>query len=438
MFFKNKELEAENARLKKELAAFLTVQDELREEMLHIALNPQGQITDINDGFSTVSGYGLPQLQGKSLSSLIPQHLTQHDGVKRMLKAIKDGDHWHGMMNFLHANGEELWFRGILQPIEGQKDNVIQFAIYMAEQTKDITKSHEMKDMLAALHNASAVIEFDLHGNILKANHNFLSTMGYSESQIVGKHHRIFCSAEDAESPEYKRFWQDLSQGKMYSDRFKRVDSRGNEVWLEASYNPIRDEYGKLYKVVKFATVITEQMQREFAISEAANVAFSISKETGEHAKNGNQVLDNTVRIMGELTEETGKASSGIKELDEQSQKVADLVQSISGIADQTNLLALNAAIEAARAGDQGRGFAVVADEVRQLASRTSSATEEIVNVVVENRKLTENAVQLIEAGQEKAREALEYSTESGKVMSDIEKGATEVVNAIGQFTQRL
>lgn len=141
---------------------------------------------------------------------------------------------------------------------------------------------------------------------------------------------------------------------------------------------------------------------------------------------------------MGELTEQTGKASSGIKELDEQSQKVADLVQSISGIADQTNLLALNAAIEAARAGDQGRGFAVVADEVRQLASRTSSATEEIVNVVVENRKLTENAVQLIEAGQEKAREALEYSTESGKVMSDIEKGATEVVNAIGQFTQRL
>lgn len=83
---------------------------------------------------------------------------------------------------------------------------MIQFAIYMAEQTKDITKSHEMKDMLAALHNASAVIEFDLNGNILKANHNFLSTMGYSESQIVGKHHRIFCSAEDAESPEYKGF----------------------------------------------------------------------------------------------------------------------------------------------------------------------------------------------------------------------------------------
>ena len=193
-----------------------------------------------------------------------------------------------------------------------------------------------------------------------------------------------------------------------------------------------------LYKVVKFATAITEQMQREFAISEAANVAFNISEGTGEQAQKGKEVVGSMVRIMGELTSQMGTASEGIRELDEQSQKVADLVKSISGIADQTNLLALNAAIEAARAGDQGRGFAVVADEVRQLASRTSTATEEIVSVVNENRKLTENAVQLIEAGQEKAREALEYSTESGKVMNEIQNGSSEVVNAIGQFTQRL
>ncbi|GEA07552.1 hypothetical protein KUL42_23130 [Alteromonas sp. KUL42] len=209
-------------------------------------------------------------------------------------------------------------------------------------------------------------------------------------------------------------------------------------MWLEASYNPIHDENNKLYKVAKFATVITQQMQREFAISEAATVAFEVSQETGEQAKKGNDILDSTVRIMEELAKSMGDASEGIKELDEQSQKVADLVKSISGIADQTNLLALNAAIEAARAGDQGRGFAVVADEVRQLASRTSAATEEIVNVVAENRKLTESAVQLIEAGQDKAREALTFSTESGKAMREIQEGASEVVNAIGQFTQQL
>lgn len=309
---------------------------------------------------------------------------------------------------------------------------------HMAEQTRNITHSNELRDMIAALQRSSAVIEFNLDGTIIKANDNFLKGMGYSIDQIEGKHHRMFCTEQEANSEEYKKFWRDLAEGKLESGRFKRVDSRGNEVWLEASYNPIRNEDGNLYKVVKFATVITEQMQREFAISEAANVAFNISQETGEQARTGNEVLNATVKAMNELTAQMGSASEGIKDLDEQSQKVADLVKSISGIADQTNLLALNAAIEAARAGDQGRGFAVVADEVRQLASRTSSATEEIVNVVVENRKLTENAVQLIEAGQEKAREALEYSTQSGNAMGEIQSGANEVVNAIGQFTKRL
>jgi len=432
MFFKNKELIAENQRLEKELAAYQTVQEELREEMLYMELNTEGRIRAINDLYAQATGFKISELEGKSLESLMTPHALKKSDTQDMLGAIKTHRHWHGAVSFNNAKGQEIWVRGIVQPIDDAYGNVKCIAFYMAEQTRNISY------MLAGLNRSSAVIEFNLDGSIIKANENFLKSMDYKLEQIVGKHHRIFCTEQEANSEEYKQFWRGLAQGQIESGRYKRIDSRGNEVWLEASYNPIRNEDGNLYKVVKFATVITEQMKREFAISEAANVAFNISQETGEQARKGNQVLDSTVKAMNELTKQMGNASEGIKDLDEQSQKVADLVKSISGIADQTNLLALNAAIEAARAGDQGRGFAVVADEVRQLASRTSSATEEIVNVVVENRKLTENAVQLIEAGQEKAREALEYSTQSGEAMSEIQRGANEVVNAIGQFTKRL
>lgn len=438
MFFKNKELIAENKRLEKELEAFHTVRDELREEMLYVELSSDGRIRAINKLFSQATGYSINALEGKAMNSLVSQTALNKPATQEWLGAIKSHRHWHGAVSFLDANEKEMWVRGIVQPVDDESGRLSYIAFYMAEQTQNITQSNEMRDMLAALNRSSAVIEFKLDGTIIKANDNFLKGTGYTLEQIVGKHHRIFCSSDYANSEDYKQFWQSLAKGELASGRYKRIDSRGNDIWLEASYNPIRNENGELYKVVKFATVITEQMQREFAISEAANVAFNISQETGEQARKGNAVLDSTVNAMNELTVQMGNASNGIRDLDEQSQKVADLVKSISGIADQTNLLALNAAIEAARAGDQGRGFAVVADEVRQLASRTSSATEEIVNVVVENRKLTENAVQLIEAGQQKAREALEYSTQSGDAMRDIQSGANEVVNAIGQFTKRL
>ncbi|WP_417607262.1 methyl-accepting chemotaxis protein [Oceanimonas baumannii] len=149
-------------------------------------------------------------------------------------------------------------------------------------------------------------------------------------------------------------------------------------------------------------------------------------------------VIDATISTMHGLSQQMGDASKGIFELDTQSLRVSELVESIRGIADQTNLLALNAAIEAARAGEQGRGFAVVADEVRSLAARTSAATEEIIQMVSENRKLTENAVSLIEESMAKAQRALALSNDAGKVMQAIQQGARQVVDAVGQFKHSL
>ncbi|MCK0164474.1 methyl-accepting chemotaxis protein [Marinobacter sp. S6332] len=165
-----------------------------------------------------------------------------------------------------------------------------------------------------------------------------------------------------------------------------------------------------------------------------AEVASDISRKTGEDASAGLSVIESTVRTMNELSAQMDEASKGIAALDHQSAKVFELVESIRGIADQTNLLALNAAIEAARAGDQGRGFAVVADEVRQLASRTSSATEEIIKVVSENKKLTEEAVAQIASSQDKTGQALTFSNDAGQVMNEIRAGAQQVVDAVGQF----
>jgi methyl-accepting chemotaxis protein len=282
------------------------------------------------------------------------------------------------------------------------------------------------------------VIEFDLNGNVLNANERFLQGMGYSLAQIKGKHHRMFCTPEEYNSAEYQNFWRRLNNGEFVANRFKRVDSHGRTVWLEASYNPVVDANNKLYKVVKFATVITDQVNREQAVADAASIAYSTSQQTDSTAQRGTTVVTEAVNVMRDLSRHMQAAGEGIEALNEQSQVIGTIVKTISGIAEQTNLLALNAAIEAARAGEQGRGFAVVADEVRQLASRTSQATEEIVTVVRQNQEMARNAVALMTDGKLQAEQGLALAAEAGTVIVEIQDGAQKVVDAVGQFANQL
>lgn len=432
MWFTNRKLLSEIAELKKQTVEFENIKQELKEEMLYFLLSKDGRILEVNQQFTTAIEYKESELVGLNFNDLIVKKSLKKPHTQRMLSAIKKVSHWHGALQLVTQSGRELWLRSIVQPINNE------LAVYSAELTRTISQSREKEDMLAALSRSSAVIEFSLDGIILNANDNFLTSMGYSKSQILGKHHSMFCDPEEAKSNAYKQFWSELKHGRFISDRFKRLDSYGNEVWLEASYNPIHNDDGELYKVVKFATVITDQMQREFAISETAGIAYDISKRTDADAEIGLGVVEQTIVTVNNLSKKLEVASESVNNLDVQSSKIAQLVESIKGIADQTNLLALNAAIEAARAGDQGRGFSVVADEVRQLASRTSLATEQIINVVSENKALTQDAVTEIESSLAEAKDALELSNKSGSVINDIQKGAKEVVEAVGQFRTSL
>ncbi len=119
-----------------------------------------------------------------------------------------------------------------------------------------------LEAMTAAISKVQAVIEFNLDGTIITANDNFLLTLGYGLDEIKGKHHRMFCDPSVSSSLEYARFWEKLNRGEFDTGEYKRFAKNGKEIWIQASYNPVLDEKGKAYKVVKFATDITESKNR--------------------------------------------------------------------------------------------------------------------------------------------------------------------------------
>ncbi|MBK5475047.1 PAS domain-containing methyl-accepting chemotaxis protein [Pseudomonas sp. TH21] len=434
----NTRLKQELSALREELSSLQQVKESLESEMLCLTLDAEGRVEWANANFLQELVYASSNILGRPIEDLVPDHVRNDEFHRRFKNALVRGEHFAGTVRLMRGNGQEAWLRSILQPVRSSEGRIKHFSIYSSDLTRTIEASREHENLITALVRSTAVIEFDLGGHVLTANDRFLSGMGYSLAQIQGKHHRMFCAPEEYNSAEYQHFWKRLNAGEFVAARFKRVDSHGRTVWLEATYNPVLDANDRLYKVVKFATVITDQVNQEQAVAEAANIAYSTSLHTDSSAQRGTTVVTQAVDVMRDLAKHMQQAGEGIEALNAQSQVIGTIVKTISGIAEQTNLLALNAAIEAARAGEQGRGFAVVADEVRQLASRTSKATEEIVGVVRQNQDMARDAVTLMTDGRLQAEQGLALAAEAGTVIVEIQDGAQKVVSAVGQFANQL
>ncbi|PVZ39302.1 methyl-accepting chemotaxis sensory transducer with Pas/Pac sensor [Pseudomonas sp. CC120222-01a] len=434
----NSKLKKEIQQLREELMAVEQVKSSLDSEMLVLQLDPQGRIEQVNGNFENEMLYRAEQLIGRNIEEIVPAHVKKLDFYQRMKNAITRGEHLNGAFRLLRGNGEEAWLRSILQPVKTVDGRIRHFSMHSSDLTRTIEASREHESLIKALMRSTAVIEFNLNGEVLTANDRFLQSVGYSLEQVRGKHHRMFCEPAEANSTGYQAFWDRLRRGEYVADRFKRIDAHGRTIWLEASYNPIFDSHDVLYKVVKFATVITDQVNQEQAVAQAADIAYNTSLETDTSARKATDVVTQTVDVMRGLEGSMQDAAEGIQALDRQSKVIGAIIKTISDIAGQTNLLALNAAIEAARAGEQGRGFAVVADEVRQLASRTSSATEEIAKVVQQNEQLAQAAVDIIDTSKRQAEQGLALAADTGGVIVEIQEGAKKVVDAVGQFSSQL
>ncbi|MCG9758122.1 PAS domain S-box protein [Pseudoalteromonas sp. Isolate6] len=244
---------------KSKAADFQGQVDAIKQTQAVIEFDPYGNIKTANRLFLNAVGYTLSEIQGQHHRLFVAQEEAESSEYQDFWHALRQGKHQSGEFKRLTKSGNTLWIQATYTPIYDENGQLGKIVKYASDITQAKLASFDFAGQLKAINRSQAVIEFDLQGNILKANENFLSVMGYKKEEVIGKHHSMFVDSFYAQGSEYKAFWQRLKQGQFETGEFQRRGKGDKEIWIRATYNPILDEQGKPLKVVKFATDITEQ-----------------------------------------------------------------------------------------------------------------------------------------------------------------------------------
>jgi methyl-accepting chemotaxis protein len=229
------------------------------ESQAVIEFQMDGTIITANKNFLDALGYSLPEIQGKHHSMFVEPSERDSPAYREFWAKLNRGEYQAAEYKRVGKNGKPVWIRASYNPVLDRARRPFKVIKFATDITDRKIRAMEDAGKIDAILRAQAVIEFNLDGTITKANDNFLKTLGYSLAEIQGKHHGMFVDAATRESAAYREFWAHLNAGEYLAAEYKRIGKGGKEIWILASYNPILDEKGKPFKVVKFATDVTEQ-----------------------------------------------------------------------------------------------------------------------------------------------------------------------------------
>lgn len=485
-----------------------------------IEFTPAGIIVDANQNFLKTVGYTLEEIKGKHHSIFVDPVFRETPEYQEFWANLRAGKFHSDQYRRIAKDGRHVWIQASYNDIRDENGKVVGIVKFAT----DITKSVE------ASRKSQAIIEFTPNGIILDANENFLGVMGYSLEEIKGKHHSIFVDPEYKNSQAYQELWKSLRNGESLTAEYKRFGKGGREVWIYAIYAPYVDNNGKVTRVVKTASDITEQVKQRqeneegikecqevlnllahgnltklvdgdymgpfkliknsinntiiqfrkivsdlilsvgsigSCVEEIAEGSNDLSSRTEQQASKLEETAtsmeeisstikqnsENAHRVTAIATQSCHQASEGgeiainavqaMAEIEISANKISQIINVMDEIAFQTNLLALNAAVEAARAGEAGKGFAVVAEEVRSLAQRSSTASKEIKNLILESSQQVSLGVDLVKRMGESlglivgsAKEVANYIQEIAFASNEQSVGIEQVNQAVAQMDQ--
>ena len=408
---------------------FQAVNAALNRVQALIEFDLDGKILHANENFLRAVGYKLDEVQGQHHSMFCDPVYARSPAYKQFWAMLGAGEFDQGEYKRIGKDGREIWINASYNPVvdaDGKPYKVVKFA---TDITASKMRNAEYEGMVSAIGKAQAVVEFDMQGHVLTANDNFLSVMGYTLDDIKGEHHRLFCDPDYANSAEYKRFWQKLNRGEFDGGRYKRIGNDNKVIWIQATYNPILDLNGKPYKIVKFASDITEQVNLEHAVkakAESDGAKIRRLLDSVERAAHG----DLTSKIAVDGDEPLDQLAAGIsKMIADLRQVIGEVVSAASGFGEASTAIA-----------ERSSGLAVGTQALGATVEEMNASIDGLTNSIDTIANNTGNADQLAKATQQEAEAGAKAVAKSIEAMDLINRSSEdigEIVKVISEIASQ-
>lgn len=398
----------------------LHMRDELkvREEIMNTTsivseANLKGDIMSVNEKFLQVSKYPKNELIG------FGHNTTRHPDMpkevfKQMWATIGRGQIFRGVVKNRAKDGTPYYVDAVIAPIVDKKTGKPRKYLGVRyDITEQEIQRQNMQGIMDAIDKSYATIEFNLDGTIIKANDNFLKTLGYSLDEIKGHHHRMFCDPAYTATGEYAAFWQKLNRGEFDGGVYRRLGKGGKEVWIQASYNPVKDEMGRPFKVVKFATDVTSQ-KRAQAQLETCMVEAQASLGALAHG-------DLTQPMQGIYEGELDKVKVSVNEA------LMNLTNTMSTVREAVE--AVTTASEQITKGNED--LSQRTSEQASALEETAASMEEMTSTVKQNADNAKRADQLAIAARETADKGGAVTQKAVEAMGEINKSSKKIADII-------
>ncbi|KSB89351.1 chemotaxis protein [Caulobacter vibrioides] len=422
----------------------------LDRSLATIEFDPKGRILTANENFCTAMGYALTEIVGQHHSLFVEPDYAASGEYAAFWAKLGRGEFDAREYMRVGKGGREVWIQASYNPIRNARGAVTRIVKIATDITEQKRRAAEQDGKMEAIGRAQAVIEFTPAGEILTANQNFLDALGYSLSEIQGRHHRMFVEPAEVDAPGYAGFWDRLNAGEFVAAEFKRLGKGGRAVWIQASYNPIFDHKRRIAKVVKFATVVTGRVDAVSAIATGLdqlarnNLTYRIDKpvdpqfaKVRDDFNSAMSALDGAMGVVASATQSVGAGAQEISiaadDLSRRTEIQASNLEEAAAALDQITAT-VNRSAEGARQVSQ------VASAARVDATRSGEIVSEAVAAMGEIEESSGKITSIIGVIDEIAFQtnllALNAGVEAARA-GDAGKGFAVVASEVRALAQR-